>query len=323
MRHSAVVAFLLVALAPSVGAAQETRSLRFAWPEGSAAQVSVSSSSSVSMMGQTTSVDGELTYRLRTEPEGDGLVVRYSDYVFDGEEMEALIGSENPEELSRVLSSTQADIRIGSDGRFLGLADYEDMRASMEAVLAPHRESLAAEGMAGILDDFVEATLSEEAMTDAAELQWNQMVGFWADRTLTVGEPGRVPSEMVFPILTTTPVTLETELRLVGSTECPAGSGATRCVELASSAAPDGEELRNLMDIFMAEMAEQAGGMGVELGVTAMDLRLESTLIVDEATLRPLRIETTSNTALEMDAMGMPQTMANEQTVVTTFDWAS
>jgi hypothetical protein len=268
-------------------------------------------------------MEGELTYRIRTEADGDGLVLRYSDYVFDGEEMETLIGSGNPEEMTRVLSSTQSDIRVGPEGQFVGLVDYAGMRASMEALLAPQRETLGAQGMGGILDEFVEATLSEEALSDAAELQWNQMVGFWAGRTLTVGEPVRVPSEMAFPILATTPVTLETELRLVGPADCPEGSGATRCVELASSAAPDGEELRNLMDVFMAEMSEQAGGMGMEVGVTSMDLRLESTLIVDEDTLRPLRIETISDTALEMDAMGMTQNMENQQTVVSTFDWSS
>jgi hypothetical protein len=274
-------------------------------------------------MGQTTSMEGEVSYRIRIEEDGSGFVLRYSDYVFDGEEMEAIVGGGDPEELTRVLSSTQSDVRIGGDGQFLGLADYEGMRASMEALLAPQREALDAQGMAGILEDFVEATLSEEAMTDAAELQWNQMVGFWAGRTLSVGEPVVVPSEMAFPVLANTPVSLDTELRLIGPADCPEGSGATRCVELASSASPDGEELRNLMDIFMAEMSEQAGGMGIEIGVTSMDLRLESTLIVDEDTLRPLRIETTSDTALEMDAMGVTQNMENEQTVVTVFDWES
>ena len=319
------VASLLLAVIASTGAARESRTLEFAWPEDSEAAVTMASSTSASIMGQTTSMEGELSYRVRTEADGDGdgFVLRYSDYLFDGEETEALVESGDAEELTRILSSTQSDIRIGADGQFVGLADYEGMRASMEALLAPQRESLAAQGMGGMLDDFVEATLSEEAMSDAAELQWNQMVGFWAGRTLTVGEPVRVPSEMAFPIFATTPVTLETELLLVGPADCPEGSGATRCVELASSAAPDGEELRNLIDIFMAEMTEQAGGMGIEVGVTSMDLRLESTLIVDEATLRPLRIETISDTALEMDAMGLPPNMENRQTVVTTFDWSS
>lgn len=322
MNRPSVLACVLPLLSAASIAAQETTDLTFAWPEGSEAAVTVSSSTSASIMGQTSSMEGQLTYRIRTEADGEAIVLRYSDYVFDGQEMEELIGSGNPEELTRVVSSTQADLRIGADGRFLGLVDYEGMRASMEALLAPQRESLGAQGMGGILDDFVEATLSEEALSEAAELQWNQMVGFWAGRTLTVGEPVRVPSQMAFPILASTPVTLETELRLVGPVECPEASGATRCVELASSAAPDGEELRNLMDVFMAELSEQAGGMGMEVGVTSMDLRLESTIIMDEATLRPLRVETNSDTALEMDTMGMSQTMENAQTVVTTFDWS-
>lgn len=323
MRSAASLGCLLLFLTAGAAAAQESRSLEFAWPAGSEAAVTMTSSTSASVMGQTTSMEGEVAFRLRTEEDGGDFILRFSDYVFDGEEMETIVGGGDPEELTRVLSSTQSDVRIGADGQFLGLVDYAGMRASMEALLAPQREALDAQGMGGILEDFVEATLSEEAMTGAAELQWNQMVGFWAGRTLSVGEPVVVPSEMAFPILATTPVNLDTELRLIGPADCPERSGASRCIELASSAAPDGEELRNLMDIFMAEMSEQAGGMGIEIGVSSMNLLLESTLIMDEETLRPLRIETTSDTALEMDAMGVTQNMENEQTVVTVFDWES
>jgi hypothetical protein len=323
MRKPAVVASLLFVLSPSAGVAQESRSLEFAWPAGSEAAVTVTSSTTASVMGQTTSMDGEVTYRILTEADGDGLVLRYSDFMFDGEAMEALVGSGNPEDLTRVLSGAQSDVRIDADGQFAGLVDYEGTRASMETFLEPQMGQLEAQGMGGMLDGFIEATLSEEAMTDAAKTQWNQMVGFWAGRTLSAGEPVRVSNEMAFPILATTPVNVETELRLIGPAECPEGSQATRCVELASSAAPDGEELRNLMDVFMAEMSEQAGGMGIEIGVTSMELQLESTLIVDGDTLQPLRIEVTSDTALEMDAMGMTQNMDNEQTVVTVFDWGS
>ena len=321
MHKLAPVVTALVVLTASPVAAQERATLKFAWPAGAEAAVTVTSSTTASVMGQSTSMDGTLQYRLTTEADGDGLVLRYSDYVFDAVGADQLIESGDPEELTRVLSNTQSDIRIEATGQFAGLRDYEATRASLDALLAPQREALDAQGMGGILDDFVDASLSEQAMTDAAEFQWNQMVGFWAGRTLSVGEPVRVPSQMAFPLIANAPVELQTELRLVGTVDCPEGTGATRCLELASSSSPDAEELRNLMDVFMAEMSEQAGGMGLEIGVTSMDLRLGSTLIVDADTLRPFRIETASDTSMEMDAMGMPQTMENEQTVVTVFDW--
>lgn len=319
---ASVVSALFVVTA-SAGMAQETTTLTFDWPAGSNAEVTITTSTSASVMGQTMTEEGEVSYRILVESDGDGTILRYSDFVFDGAMMDELVETGDPEDLTRILAGTQSDIRVDADGQFVGLMDYAAMREGMEALLAPQREELDAMGMGGILEDFMEASLSEEALTDASRVQWNQWVGFWAGRTLSVGEPVAVANQMKFPILGATPVNVETELSLVGPADCPEGSGATRCVELASSSAPDGEELRNLMDIFMAEMSEQAGGMGMEVGVTSMEIQLQSVMIVDAETLQPLRIETTSDTAMEMDAMGMTQAMDNAQTLVTVFDWGS
>ena len=319
MYRLASVACIILALAASTAAAQENRSLTFAWPAGAEAVVTVSSSTSASIMEQASSMEETLTYRLRTEAQGDELILRYSDYVVAGEPIEAIVADADLPELDRILSSVQADVRVGPDGEFLGVVDYEGTRASMEELVAPQRESMDAQGMGGSLDRFVDMALSEEAKADAAERQWNQMVGFWAGRTLAVGEPVRVSIERPFPLKTDFRPELETELRLIGPVDCPEGSGATRCVELTSSAAPDDEELRTLMDSFMADISEQAPGMSL----TSMDLRMESTLVVDEATLRPLRLETTSDAALEWDERGFgAATMAGEETVVTVFDWS-
>ncbi len=323
MYKPASVVCVSLFLTASTLAAQESATLDFAWPAGSEAEVTITSATSASVMGQTMTEEGEVTYHILAEADGDGMVVRYSDFVFDGTVMDDLVSSGDPEDLTKILSGTQSDIRVDADGQFVGLVDYAAMRESMEALLAPQQEELDAMGMGGILDDLIQASMSEEALSDASRVQWNQWVGFWAGRTMSTAESVIVPNEMTFPILGATPVTVETELTLVGPTDCPEGSGARRCVEVASSSAPDGEELRNLMDIFMAEMSEQAGGVGMEVGVTGMEIQVRSVMIVDADTLQPLRIETTSDTAMEMDAMGMTQAMDNAQTLVTVFDWES
>lgn len=323
MLKPAAAASLLIALCVSSIEAQESATLNFGWPAGSEAQVTISTSTSASVMGQTMTDEGEVRYRILTEADGDEMILRYSDFVFDGATMDELVGTGDPEDLTKILSGTQSDIRIDADGQFVGLLDYPAMREGMEALLAPQQEELDAMGMGGILDEFIQASMSEEALSDASRVQWNQWVGFWAGRTMSMGEPVAVPNEMKFPILGATPVNVETELNLVGPADCPEASGAARCLELVSTSAPDGEELRNLMDIFMAEMSEQAGGMGMEVGINSMEIEVRSVLIVDAETLQPLRIETTSDTAMEMDAMGMTQAMDNAQTLVTVFDWGS
>lgn len=311
---------LALLILPVHAAGQDAHALDFDWPEG-AAQVTVETDISAQVMGQSQNLDMLMGYRMDVRRQGEGFRVTYSDYTLDGTSMDVLAESGSPEDLTRMVSNAQPDILVSSDGRFLRLADYAALRASMEEMLAAQRTELAAGGMAGMFDDLVESSLSEESMASGAELQWNQIAGYWAGRTLTVGETVVVPSEMPFPVMTDTPVSLETELRLVGPVPCPEGSGAERCLELASTAAPDPEEMRNLMDVFMADIAEQAGGSGMEMGITSMTLELTSSLVVDAATLRPFRLDTRVGTAMEMDVMGMVQSMENDQTTVMRFAW--
>ncbi len=313
-------ALVLLNLSAAPVAAQETWPLDFAWPPG-AADVTVETSISASVMGQPQTLDMQMTYRMEATEEGDAIRISYSDYVMDGTSMEALAESGSPEEMTRLVSNAQADIRVSREGEYLGLADYPALRESMDEMLASQRAELEASGMGDMFDDLMEASLSEESMSSGARLQWNQLVGHWAGRTLAVGETVTVPSEMPFPVMTDTPVALETELRLVGPVPCPEGSGADVCLELASTASPDSEEMRNLMDVFMADMAERAGGSGMEMGITSMTLEMTSTLVVEESTLRPLRLETRVGTDLEMDVMGTAQSMTNEQATLTRFDW--
>ena len=323
MRRPSLPGSALVLLALSVAtpaSAQQSYSLDFAWPPGSA-DVTVETSISASVMGQPQTLDMEMGYRMEVSEEGVALRVSYSDYVMDGVGMEALAESGSPEEMTRLISNAQADILVSPEGEFLGLADYPAVRAAMDEMMASQRAELEASGMGGMFDDLMEASLSEEAMTSGARLQWEQLVGYWVGRTLTVGDTVTVEGEMPFPIMTTTPVPLDTKLTVVGPVACPEGSGAETCVELTSTASPDPEEMRNLMDVFMADMAERAGGSGMEMGITSMALEMTSTLVVEESTLLPLRLEIQTGTELEMDVMGMVQSMTNEQAVVTHYAW--
>jgi len=321
MAHSR--AFVLAALllaAPTSLRAQESVTLNFRWPEG-AARVSVSSSNTTGVMGQSQTLDAASAYTLTVAREGDRLRLSYSDFTFDGMALEEVMRGAGGGDPSQAVSAMQPDILVSTGGTFIGLADYAAHRAAMEEALAPTLSQMEAQGMGDMLRDVMEATLAEDVMSKGAEMVWNQMAGFWAGRTMAVGETVTVPGEVRLPMLGQNPVVFDTDLRVVGRTACEEGGGALDCLELASSGTPDPEEIRNLMDVFMADMAERAGGSRMEQGITRVEMTMNSTLVVDAETLRPRRMASTMDMAMEMDVMGMRQNLNTNQAVTTRFAW--
>lgn len=319
MLHVRTLAALLLA-APAALQAQEAVTLDFRWPEGSA-RVSVSSSNTTGVMGQSSSLDAETAYTLTVAREGDHLRISYSDFTFDGMALEQVMRGAGSQDPSQAVSGIQPDILVSTGGAFMGLADYAAHRAATEEALAATMAEMEAQGMGDMLRDVMEATLAEDVMAKGAEMVWNQMAGFWAGRTMNVGATVTVPGEVRLPMLGTEPVVFDTELQVLGRTACEEGAEAADCLELATSGTPDPEEIRNLMDIFMADMAERAGGSGMEMGITRLEMAMTSTLVVDAETLRPRRMASTMDMAMEMDVMGMRQGVTTNQVVTTRFAW--
>ena len=130
MLKPAAAASLLIALSVSSIEAQESATLNFGWPAGSEAQVTISTSTSASVMGQTMTDEGEVRYRILAEADGDEMILRYSDFVFDGATMDELVGTGDPEDLTKILSGTQSDIRVDADGQFTHARQFERAAAN-------------------------------------------------------------------------------------------------------------------------------------------------------------------------------------------------
>lgn len=316
-----VLATLLVVSGGTAELSAQSITLDFGWTPG-VATVTATSNMAAGVMGQSTEIDSSTGYRLTVTEDGGGLRLSYSDFTFNGSTIEDLLTEAGQGEgASEMMANMQPDILVDGMGQFRSLADYTALRESMEAMMAKTRAELEAQGMAEMFDEMMEASMSEEAMSRNAKLAWDQMVGFWAGRTLRVGETVSVASEMVVPMMPGEPVTVDTELELVGRVPCVDGEAADSCLELVSRASPDGEELRNLMDIFIAGMMEQYGGTGMEMGITEMSLATHNTLVVEAETLRPLRMESQVDMTMGMDMMGMTQRIQNRQLVETRFSW--
>lgn len=322
IRALATAAFLATLPASSLHA-QEAVTLNFGWTPGSAA-VTQTSTVSVTAAGQGSEMGNEMSYRMVVSGAGEDFRISYTDFVVDGKTMEEVMADPQASaEAAQAMAAGQADIIVGRDGSFVRLADYAALRAAMEEAMAPMREQMAAQGMAGMMDDVLESTLSEETVTQAAELNWNQVAGYWAGRTLRAGEPQTVRTTTVLPLGGAQILEVDTELTLVGRTACAEGGAADGCLELATRSHPDDEELRNLMDVFMADILERSGGTGMEMGITGMTMTSVSTLVVEAETLRPVRMETTVEMSMRMDIMGMTQDTENRQVNVTRWDWGN
>lgn len=322
---SAAAAFFLVFPALALHG-QETVQLDFAWTPG-AAVVTQSSTVSVTAAGQGNEVGSEMSYRLVVEEAAEGLHISFEDFSVDGRTMEEIMADpqaagESGQNMAS-LAATQADFLVDRDGRFLRLADYEALRATLDEAIAPMRQQLDAQGMGGMMDEMLESLLTEEAVTLGAETNWNQTLGYWVGRTMTVGEPTAVTTTTVLPMLAGQALDVETDLVVVGRAACEAGGSEEACLELSARSEPDREELRNLMDIFMADILERSGGTGMEMAITGMIMESVTSLVVEAATLRPVRTETTVEISMAMDIMGMTQETQNRQVTVTRYDWGN
>lgn len=325
-RYLAALAVTSAVALPSALTAQDGPvSLQFGWAPGSA-DVSVTTQMTQQVMTQSQTTDTETQYRLTVTPSGDGFRISYSDFVVGGTALETLFGeagAEDPQEFSQAMGAMQPDLLVGSGGAFVGLADYASMRSAMEEMMAPMRQELESAGMGPMFEEMISATLSEDTWTATAELGWNQMVGYWVDRTLQPGEPVTLASEMPMPMIANQRAPVEIKLTYVGTAPCQAGSTTNDCVEVSAEATPDPEEIRNMMDVFMADMMASAGAGDAQVGITAVDITTFTTLIMDPTTLRPYRMVAKNSSSVEMFMMGMSQATENTQTIVTDFAWAN
>lgn len=323
LRAAGALPALLLAVAPALQA-QESVTLTFGWTPGVAAVTTITESSAL-MGGQPMGFENEVQYQLTVAEAADGLRVSVDGFVVDGTELEELFESVDSERMSELMAYTRPDWLVSATGQYRGMANYEEVRAVMEGFLEEMLAELEgeAQGMGDVMRDMMESSVSEEVMDESAELEWDRLVGWWAGRTLTEGEPTTVVTEMQAAMIGNKTFQVETALVFAGRVSCDEEGTGEDCLELVSRGSPDAEELRDAMDIFMADMMEQAGGTGMEMGITSLMLDQEARLVVEPGTLRPVRTEMLVDLTMEMEMMGMSQRMENRQVQRTYYTWGN
>ena len=302
--------------------AQETVTLRFNWGEG---QARVTSETEVTMTADMmdNSTTASLGYTISVQEHPDGYVVRHSDYDFgDGLGMEALaeLGPGSSQRIAEVAQSMQdiaADMIVSPDGEYLRMADDNSIEELMSTIADLMEEVFAETGMAG-MEDVRGQFMDREAWGRSAEFGWERMIGQWVGDWV-IGEARTVTTNFPLPI-GDTQLEMTQELTVEGRTSC--GPRGGECFVLLARSASDEafvDMMREMIEETMAEMG--AGGMAPE--IIDLDMSVESRMLVEVGTLRPISSSSTTSIWQVLAMMGNEMAMDQSQSESTTWDWGN
>lgn len=314
------------AVAPSPAAAQESLTLRFAWPEGSARVTSVTEvTTNAPMMpggGGSSSTSMAATMTVSRHPEG--YRVSYSDYDFgNGLGFADLIDGDTPteEEMMRFLQGVQqanGDILVSADGDYLRLADPAQLEPIM-SLLEQVFEALTREAPMAPLQSMRDRLMDPATWEEMASVGWNSQLARWRGEW-TRGEVRQDSTAFPSPLGEGQLVMLE-ELAWDGFEPCPDGSG--ECVVMAGTARSD-DSYREKVEAMMTDMLSQMGASG-DVGVELLEMDMSQTtrLYLRRDTMVPVSMLIDLASKQGMAVMGMEMSVEQTQTSRTTWEWAN
>jgi hypothetical protein len=317
-RQGAAVAALLAALAgcggeaprwdlqlrPAAEQPAEEIGLVFGWPLPGNALVR----ESVARGGFAFTV----RYRLRSEADGDGRVVRSEGLeLVEIDGRPAASGDEGRalDPLLESIGAAMPAIRVGADGRYLGVLDYE---AWTERAVAAVETQLRGETREEVLRalrariELLRAKTMRPALERGAGERWEAWVGSWIG---LAGAPGASVTRRTHTVLPWAPTGTEVELpaRIRGHVVRPATHVRVEMVGDLEPRVGGGDPLTGML----------ARAFGPE--VEGLRARFGRGAVLDPATLCPLYVE--SRLRIVRDAEDGPA--GSEEVRIWEFDWGS
>jgi hypothetical protein len=323
VRPVVLLALVAGAAAPARVAAQRIEP-RFRWPVDATAEVTTttrSSSVGSSIAGAIPADSGSMrtTMRLVVARDPRGVVVTFDDAKL-GEGSGALHTV-----MAGMASSmgrwTMAQV-LDRDGRFVDFADTVAVQRQLDSLRARIRArigstpgvapAVAAEGSA-MADRMSGTMLSMAAMRDGGVEFWRRLVGDLTERAWSPGDSATRTVRTPFPVAPGTTLEVPRVTRYEGTVDCPDGA-ARRCWRFSDEERITEAVMRPAMARFVAEM-----GMGdLPPGMLPVpEVTMRRILVVDAATLRPLREESTQS----ITATGEMAAMARTTTTTTEYRW--
>ena len=302
-------AALALALVAGGAGAQEVP-LRFAWPVGTEARVTLVHTRHEED-GVGGSRDGYLEgeYRLRVRGHPRGVLLDFSDYQTTAFDMKPEPDPLDPTpELIRRLGVFTPDYVVSSGGDLLEVTELEAAAATIREVLQPLYDTLATIPDSEAVVAMMESLTSGEQLRVQTEDAWLMQTGLWSGLTLVPGRPLEVQGDAPTPVAPERPIPFVHRLTLAGAVPCHEGEAALRCVrlEMRSEADPRGLE-RTIREVL------RRMGVPESVGIPIENLRHQRqvTVVADPATLLPHSVEVSSD--LEGDMKNGSITMPYRQ----------
>lgn len=266
------------------GPAGPELTLQFAWPEGVTAKVRSDQRKSRGGQEFERSV---VTEKRSWERSGSELLIRATEVDVEGDDQRATM-------LEQMTPPT--DVVDATTGRFLRL---DDVDAAVSAL-----QSAISEGGEGAANSDAMTALLKSTLVSAAESDWDNAVGFWVGRTVTIGRGGK--EERIGPGLPGSErMKLTYAYRAERAIPCNGRSLEQKCVLLTVEVTPDREQLPEIGNRFIQAMEAAAGREGAEAPpISDFQLTTHLELVTEPQTLLPHRFLKKVAMTVEFDIPG-------------------
>lgn len=288
-----VAAVLALTFLPLGAAAQQpadTVRLRFGWTPGMQAEVEYERMQVRNVDGDRDSTRIASTYRLETEPDAEGLLVRYAEMRWtELPEMDGP-GGEFFRALGRTESGGRPRFVVNAGGEFVSVEGVEELAGELRAAMQPLLEEMEGDGVAA-LRNMIETTLSDEGLAAAMAAEWTTLVGFWVDADLDTEGVWEMEDSFQTPLFPGVDIPIVTRFEVAGRVACSGeDENAPRCVELQTASIPDREAMQRAISGFIQQLGLPEEE--VEEFLSQMEVETYVTLVTEPETLRPHYLQT-------------------------------
>lgn len=302
--HKAVMLLTLGVISPFLNLTARAEALKFAWPDGASAKVSMRSEGRRVGTGPDIKWNMSADFTMQVRRDGDRVFISRNDFSgWKGTSPPGLAGG-----AERFIDMVPTFI-VSADGKFIGIEGHEAARRLMKR---------SVEQAGGL--DAPSRNLFEQMTTDAglgalAKDNWSSLVGLWEDVELDPEASYELSGATPIPQLGGGTLEIKGEVKFVKETPCASGGGQQRCAHFIAETAADKEQVTKLIQSLLK------GAIGGNPVITGWEQRIKLEIAVDKATMLPQQLSLTRFHSMHIRAQGRTETGSEETTKVYTFNW--
>ena len=287
------------AAAPATAPKPDTVAPSFAWKPGMQASVTASSKRT-RLAGERTERAATWRYRLRVDPDADGLRIRFEDPAFEVTGDKAASSSPIATRLAENAAGLMPDFVVARDGAFQRIHDVRAyqarFRALMRSLLPDTPDSTTLQG--------AQAALTSEAFLSSKVAEhWNAVVGTWIGAAFELGESYGYSSKEPIALFPGQEILMNYSFEAKRRLPCGSGTSARPCVELEMRSVADPEDTKRMIETLLEKLAGQASS---QVAAAFKTLAVENVilLVTEPDGLIPHRMTITKTVKGTMSAEG-------------------